>query len=159
VYRVKKEEQMKVLLVYDSVQGNTEKIARAMAAALAPAEVKIVRPGEVTPPDMQSIDLLVAGSPTLGGRPTQPMQKFLAGIPAGALKDIGVAAFDTRMPAAWVKIFGFASGKMAKVLGSKGGRLAAPPEGFFVLGSKGPLKEGELERAAAWIKGIQATKK
>jgi flavodoxin I len=150
---------MKVLLVYDSVQGNTEKIARAMAAALEPAEVKVVRPGEVTPPDLQSIDLLVVGSPTLGGRPTPPMQKFLAGIPCDALKGMDVVAFDTRLKAAWVKIFGFASGKIVNILKNKGGRLAVPPEGFIVLGSKGPLKEGELERAATWIKGIPASKK
>jgi len=27
-----------------------------------------------------------------------------------------------------------------------------PPEGFLVTGEKGPLKEGELERAADWAK-------
>jgi flavodoxin len=150
---------MKVLLVFDSVQGNTEKVARAIAAALAPAEVKVVRPGEATPPDLKSIDLLVVGSPTMGGRPTMPTQAFLSGIPADALKGIDVAAFDTRLKSWWVKIFGFAAGKIAESLKSKGGRLAAPPQGFIVLGSKGPLKEGELEIAATWIKGIQASKK
>ena len=150
---------MKVLLVYDSVQGNTEKVARAMAAALAPAEVKVVRPGEVTPPDLKAVDLLVVGSPTMGGRPTIPTQTVLTGIPADALKGIDVAAFDTRLKSWWVKIFGFAAGKIAATLTNKGGRLAAPPQGFFVLGSKGPLKEGELEMAVAWIKGIQPAKK
>lgn len=29
---------------------------------------------------------------------------------------------------------------------------AISPEGFFVKESEGPLKEGELERAADWIK-------
>jgi hypothetical protein len=28
--------------------------------------------------------------------------------------------------------------------------LAASPEGFFVTGEQGPLKDGELERARAW---------
>ncbi|RJO61349.1 MAG: flavodoxin family protein [Dehalococcoidia bacterium] len=150
---------MKVLLVFDSVQGNTEKIARAIAAALAPAEVKVVRPGEVGPQDLKSIDLLVVGSPTMGGRPTRPMQAFLSGIPAGSLNGINVTAFDTRIPATWVKIFGFAAGKIARSLTGKGGKLLAPPAGFFVLGSNGPLKEGELERAGVWIKGIQSGKK
>lgn len=149
---------MKVLLVFDSVQGNTEKVARAIAAALAPAEVKVLRPGEVSPTDLESIDLFIAGSPTMGGRPTQPLQALLSRIPAGALKDIDVLAFDTRVPAAWVKIFGFAAGRIADGLKGKGGRLAAPPQGFIVLGSKGPLKEGELERAGAWIKGIKSGK-
>ena len=150
---------MKVLLVYDTVEGNTEKVAKSITAALAPAEVKIVRPSEAGSPDFKSFDLVIVGSPTMGGRPSQPMQAFLAGIPADALKGIDVAAFDTRLPAAWVKIFGFAAGKIANILKKRSGHLAAPPEGFFVLGSKGPLKEGELERAGAWIKGIQAGKK
>jgi flavodoxin I len=150
---------MKVLVVYDSVQGNTEKVAQAMAEALAPSEVKTARPGEANAADLKSFNLILVGSPTMGGRPTQPMIDFLAKIPADGLKDVEVAAFDTRMKAAWVKIFGFASRRIADALKSKGGKLLAPPEGFFVTGSKGPLKAGELERAAAWVKGIQAGKK
>ena len=36
-----------------------------------------------------------------------------------------------------------------------GGSLAAPAEGFYVKGAKGPLLEGEIERAAVWAKSIQ----
>jgi len=151
---------MKVLIVYDSIQGNTEKVARAMAAALSSSgDVKVLKPGEVASSDLKSIDLLIVGSPTLGGRPTQPMQTFLAGIPADALKGIDVVAFDTRLKAAWVKIFGFASGRIADALKSKGGRLLAPPQGFFVAGRNGPLKDGESERAAEWAKGISLPKR
>lgn len=150
---------MKVLLVYDTVEGNTEKVARAIAAALAPAEVKMLRPGEAGSADFKTVNLLIVGSPTMGGRPTLPMQSFLSGIPADALKGMDVAAFDTRLKTWWVKIFGFAAGKIADTLKSKGGKLLAPPAGFFVLGSKGPLKEGELERAGTWIKEALATKK
>jgi hypothetical protein len=35
----------------------------------------------------------------------------------------------------------------------------APPEGFIVKGREGPLKDGELERAAGWAKGILEKKK
>ena len=38
----------------------------------------------------------------------------------------------------------------------RGTPLAAPPEGFFVKGSDGPLKDGEVERASAWGKAIGA---
>ncbi len=150
---------MKVLVVFDSVQGNTEKIARAIAAALAPAEVKMLRPGEAGSSDFKVIDLLLVGSPTMGGRPSQPMQAFLSGIQTDALKNVDVAAFDTRLKTWWVKIFGFAAEKIARSLTGKGGRLITPPQGFIVLGSKGPLKEGELEKAGTWIKEIQADKK
>jgi flavodoxin len=37
---------MRVLVVYDSAYGNTEKIAKAIAEALT-GEVKVLRPGEV----------------------------------------------------------------------------------------------------------------
>jgi flavodoxin len=143
---------MNVLLVYDTVEGNTEKVARAMASALAPAEVKLVRPGEAASLDLKSFKLVIIGSPTLGGRPTQPMQAFLAGISADSLKGIDAAAFDTRLTAGWVKVFGFASARIAKLVEGKGARMAAPPEGFFVTGNKGPLKDGELERVADWVK-------
>jgi hypothetical protein len=32
--------------------------------------------------------------------------------------------------------------------------FVSPAEGFFVTGKQGPLKEDELERAAAWSKGL-----
>jgi hypothetical protein len=40
----------------------------------------------------------------------------------------------------------------------RGGKLAVPPEGFIVEASEGPLREGELERAAAWAKTIIGAK-
>jgi flavodoxin I len=150
---------MKALIVFDTVQGNTEIMARAMAVALTSVDVKVIRPGEVNPQDLKTIDLLVVGSPTMGGRPTHTMQAFMTGIPSDALKGIDLIVFDTRLTAGWVKIFGYAAGKIADGLKIKGGRLIASPAGFFVTGNKGPLKYGEKERAATWIKTILANKK
>jgi hypothetical protein len=31
------------------------------------------------------------------------------------------------------------------------------PEGFYVQGTEGPLKQGELERAASWARQIIAS--
>jgi flavodoxin I len=53
----------------------------------------------------------------------------------------------------------YAAGKIADSLKKKGATLMASPEGFFVKGKEGPLKEGELERAAGWAKGILETRK
>lgn len=146
---------MKVLVVYDSVYGSTEKIARAIGSAIN-GEVKVLRVGEAKPADVDALDLLVIGSPTQGGRPTQAMQDFLTKIDA---KGISVASFDTRMTAKWVKIFGYAAGKIADSLKKKGGNLVASAEAFYVTGGKGPLKEGELERAASWGKELEKGKK
>ena len=77
-----KEYGMKVLIIYDSVYGNTEKIARAVAEAITPfGEVKVLRAGEVKPSELGSIDLLIVGSPTQGGKPTPAIQEFLSKIP------------------------------------------------------------------------------
>ena len=151
---------MKALIVYDSIYGNTEKIARAIAETITPSdEVKVLRAGEANPSELASIDLLIVGSPTHAGRPTPAIQDLLNKVPKLSLQGINVAAFDTRIPTKLVRVFGYAAGRIAGNLKRKGGTLIASPEGFFVTGSKGPLKEGELERAAGWAKGILESKK
>jgi flavodoxin len=70
-----------------------------------------------------------------------------------------VAAFDTRMQMKLARIFGYAAGRIADSLKRKGGNLIGRPEGFFVKGAEGPLKEGEVERAASWAKEIAKGKK
>ena len=145
---------MKTLVVYESLNGNTEKIAKAIGEAIK-EDVRVLSVGAASSSDLQSIDLLIVGSPTYGGRPTPGMLDFLKHtIAASSLKDISVAAFDTRLTANWVKMFGFASGKIANSLKANGGTLVKSPEGFYVTKTKGPLKEGELERAASWAKEI-----
>jgi flavodoxin I len=144
---------MKVLVVYDSVYGNTEKIAKAIGGAID-AEVRVIRASEADPTGLGPINALIVGSPTQGGRATQPIRDFLAKVPAAALKGVKVAAFDTRYAGRFVKVFGFAADKIASSLEAKEGSLISPPAAFFVTGKKGPLKEGELERAASWAKEI-----
>ena len=148
---------MKALIVYDSVYGNTEKIARAIGEAVAPSgEVKVLRAGQANPSELASIDLLMVGSPTHGGRPTPAVQEFLTKVTQPSLKGINVAAFDTntRATSKLARVFGSAAGRIARNLEKRGGTLVASPEGFLVTGTKGPLKAGEAERAAAWAKGI-----
>jgi flavodoxin I len=142
---------MKALIVYDSVYGNTEKIAKAIGGAIA-GEVRVVRVSEVNSAELKTVDFLIIGSPTQGGRPTPAIQDFLNKIQEATLKGINVSAFDTRFSTRLVGIFGYAAGRIAGSLKRKGGTLILPPEGFFVKGREGPLKDGELERAASWAK-------
>lgn len=144
---------MKTLVVYDSVYGNTEKIAKAIGEAIT-GEVEVLRAGEVNTSELTTFDLLIVGCPTHGGRATEAMRDFLNKVPVPAVKGTNVAAFDTRLTGRWARIFGFAAGRIAGRLKKDGGTLVVSPEGFFVEGSEGPLKEGELERAAAWAKEI-----
>ncbi len=151
---------MKALIVYDSVYGNTEKIAKAIAEAITPSnEVKVLRAGEANPSELASVNLLIVGSPTHAGRPIPAIKDFLNKVPELSLKGKNVAAFDTRISKKIVGVFGYAAGRIAGNLKRNGGTLIAPPEGFFVTGGQGPLKEGELERASGWAKGILQSKK
>ena len=146
---------MNVLIIYDTVFGNTEQIARAIGNALGSQEdVEIVRVSNVKPEQLAGLELLIVGSPTHGGKPTPAIQDFLKNSSEPAIRDINVAAFDTGFSTRLVWIFGYAAGRIADSLKRNGGTLIAPPEGFFVKGKKGPLKEGELERAASWAKVI-----
>jgi len=147
---------MKVFVVYDSVHGNTEKIARTVGAAIS-GEVHVVRVEQAKPSDLNSVDLLIIGSPTQAGRPTRAVQDFLSSMPAPAGRG-SAAAFDTRFSAGWVRVFGYAADRIASALKRKGWTAAARAEGFFVTGKEGPLKEGELERATAWAKTISSGK-
>ena len=142
---------MKTLVVFDSAYGNTEKIARAVASGV-PGQVEVVQAGKADPGKLGGFDFIFAGSPTQGGRATPVMKSFIAGIPTSALINTPSAAFDTRISAKWVGIFGYAAGKIAGDLKARGASLAVDPEPFFVTGKEGPLKEGEAERAAAWAK-------
>jgi len=155
---------LKALIIYDSKFGNTEKIARAIGEAITPlGKVKVVQAGDANPSELSSIDFLIVGSPTHAGRATRATKEFLKKIPANALENVGVAAFDTRFSAEdkgigvriLLRVLGYAAGRMANRLEHKGGHLAAEPEGFIVEDSEGPLKKGELEQAAIWAKKIK----
>ncbi len=156
---------MKTLVIFDSVFGNTEKIAQAIGSAVgAEKDVMVKRVTEASSEDLQGLDLLLVGSPTRGFRPTEAIAAFLKNIPANALNGVKAAAFDTRIPTDTIKspVFrfivkkgGYAAPVIAKGLEGKGASLIVEPGGFFVKESEGPLVEGELERAAAWVKSLK----
>jgi flavodoxin I len=148
---------MKTLIVYDSTYGNTEKLAKAIGAALG-AQASVLRVTQAATEALGGLELLIVASPTMGGRPTEAILSFLGGIPTGALQNVKAAAVDTRLKAKWVKIFGYAADKIAARLVKAGGVPVAAPEGFFVAGSKGPLVDRELERAEAWARKIAASR-
>ena len=159
---------MKALVIYDSYFGNTERIAQAIGNALgSPEDVEILRVGNLKPQQLTGLELLIVGSPTRGFRPTAAITKRLRSIPTNGLSGVKVAAFDTRISIAdmgpailrfLAGLFGYAAKPISDRLRKKGGRLTVPPEGFLVMGAEGPLKEGELERAADWARQVMATR-
>jgi flavodoxin len=82
------------------------------------------------------------------------VRDILEKAPEISFRGKSIATFDTRISTRVVGIFGYAAGRLGKYLQGRGADLVVPPEGFFVAGTKGPLKEGEAERAAAWVKKI-----
>jgi flavodoxin I len=140
---------MNAFILYDSKFGNTEQIARAIAAALevdSAVQIQSFKMDATLPPDL---DLLIVGSPTHAHGIPPELKMFLDDLPAGALSGVSAAAFDTRyrMP---VLLTGSAASGIAKRLRQKGARLVRGPESFFIEHSEGPLVQGEIERATAW---------
>jgi flavodoxin len=155
---------MKALVLYDSTYGNTERIARAIGEALGDG-CRVLRASDTSARDLIEAGLLLVGCPTQGGRPTGAVKKLLGGIEARALSGVAAAAFDTRFAPAdqglglrlLMRVIGYAAPRIASQLEAKGARLVAPPEGFIVEGTEGPLRDGELERARAWAQRVRET--
>ena len=147
---------MKALVVFDTLKGNTAKVAEAVASGIG-AGIKAQKYASVDTGALRGLDLLVIGSPTNGGRHTPGIQGFLSRIPQDLARKLKAAAFDTRMSWGILKIFGFAGGKIASEMKKRGFAILGEPEGFFVAAANGPLKAGELERAKAWGRTLGAS--
>jgi flavodoxin len=161
-YRV---DVMKILIVYDSIFGHTAQIARAIALALKEANtVRLFTVQEARGVDLLDTDLLILGSPTRGFRPTPNMAEFAEGLDTvGTGK--WAAVFDTRLdldtiepaPLRWVvEAGGYAASRLAAQLTRHGFAIRGEVTGFLVSGTEGPLKKGELERAADWAASLIA---
>ena len=151
---------MKALIVYDSVYGHTEKIAQAIGKGLTNKyEYRVTKGTNVEKNQLEELNLLIIGTPTHGGRWTEVIRDFLKEISGMKLEGVKVAVFDTRTESKGIvggieKIFGRAAPRLAQEMNKQGRNVIIEPEGFVVKGRKGPLKEGELERAEKWAKQI-----
>jgi flavodoxin len=152
---------VRVLVVFDSSYGNTERIARAIGAALSTQRTADVHNvvGEPVPVPA-FFDLLIVGGPTQRHRVSPALSAWLEGIGRRALSGVPAAAFDTRYRMS-AFLSGSAAGIIARKLERAGCRLVARPESFFVERDRPPsgqkrrhareqLEAGELERGAAW---------
>jgi hypothetical protein len=168
-----KEPEMKAVVVYESLWGNTAAVARAIAEGIGPG-TRALSTAEATGDALEDADLIVAGSPVLGfrlptdkmregaltnpgGRPPRPadlshpsMRSWLAALPAGHGRS---AAFDTEVRGP----FGKAAPAIAQALEKAGYARVADPMGFIVAGKFGPLRDGELERARDWGSGLASS--
>ncbi|MEV3983941.1 flavodoxin domain-containing protein [Nonomuraea sp. NPDC049758] len=166
---------MKALVVYESMYGNTERIAQAVAEGLATRmRAEVAEVGSAPAHVGDEVTLLVVGGPTHAFSMSRAStRESAAQQAAGPLvsRDRGVrewlatlstssaglcsAAFDTRV--AKPRLPGSAGRAVAKRLRRLGVRLAVPPCSFYVTGTQGPLVPGELERARQWGESLAAS--
>jgi flavodoxin len=148
-------------IVYDSHYGNTEKIARAIAAGLGESgDVELI-PAYVAlthPPAWP--ELIVIGGPTQRHGMSPTLRAFIDSLPGDSLRDHRAALFDTRYRMAAL-LSGSAAGQTASRLRRAGCKLVGPPKSFFVERDRPPgdekrrhglerLELGEIERATEW---------
>jgi hypothetical protein len=162
---------MRALVVYESMLGDNQQVARGIAAGLSEGGVtaESVEVGTAPTSIDAEVDLLVVGSPNHAtAMPRESTRASAAEQADGPLVSQGIgvrewlksaqlppgirmAAFDTRgtHPKAIVRM-DHASTSIEKGLRKLGGSRLAPGEHFLVSDMKGPLEPGELERAHAW---------
>ena len=159
---------MKALVVYESMFGNTEQIARAVARGLErSAEVEVVEVSKAPRNPDADVDLIVAGGPTHAfsmsrantradainrgateGEREYGLREWIDTLPAGRHAD-KMATFDTRVRT-MRHLPGSAAKGAARAARRHSYESAAPAESFYVDDVDGPLLGGELERAEAW---------
>jgi hypothetical protein len=162
---------MKALVVYESMFGNTEQIARAIADGLA-GSFEATLADVTTMPSAEGMDLLIAGAPTHAFGLSRPRTRLdakrsgtvRAGAEAAGLREylnvsplltgLPAATFDTQLKKFWIP--GSAARKARRQLRRLGCRMLAAPETFRVAGTAGPLLAGEQERAVRWAAGVGA---
>ena len=171
---------MRVLVVYESMFGNTHVVADRIADGMRPdAEVSVASVQEVFGRPLDGVDLVVAGGPThvhgLSRRTSRraaadqaaedPRLTFEPDVDGPGLREwldtvgpvsaIRAAAFDTRADAPEI-LTGHASHGIAKRLRRHGFVTVADPESFLV-DKQNHLLPGEDERAVEWGEAVVAS--
>lgn len=165
---------MKALVVYESMFGNTEQVARAIADGLGETmEVELHEVSTAPQPSEHPTDLVVVGGPTHAfslsrsstrgdaiekgathGSREVGLREWIGRLQSGEHPE-KVAAFDTRVRQVR-HLPGSAARKAMKLLRDDGYRSAGS-ESFYVRDVDGPLLAGERERATAWGRQLTVT--
>ncbi|WP_101790310.1 flavodoxin family protein [Nonomuraea indica] len=166
---------MDALVVYESMFGNTRRIAEAVAEGLScRVRAEAVEVGSAPAQVGPDIGLIVVGGPThafsmsrtstrrsAAQQATGPLvsrgdgvREWLATLRTPAAR-LGSAAFDTRI--AKPRMPGSAARGIARRLRRLGVRAVGPAQSFLVIGTQGPLVDGEVERARQWGERLAAS--
>ncbi len=136
-------DRMRVLVIYDTVSGNTERIAQLIAEELAASgnEVSCRMQSVSGEEDFVGVPLWVIGSPTHWGRARFRFSTLLRNALKDAGKDHDFVTFDTR----YEKVHSGAADRVHRLLVKEGLRPLMGPQFFVVEGSE--LRKGEEEKA------------
>ena len=145
---------MKGLVVYDTSYGNTRAIAEALTEGLKDSglEVDLFYVKDVKKLSAKDYDFLVLGSPTKFGTMSFTFKRFLGKVKGEEWVNKPFAAFDTENPENIEKSQAedkewSAAEKIAEKLKENKLNQLLPVLKAVVFGQKGPLKEGEVDRA------------
>jgi flavodoxin len=145
---------MKGVIIYDSTHGNTRQVAEAITEGLTGsgivADMFYVK--DIKKLDAAQYDFLAIGSPTKCGAASFAVKGFLGKIKEKEWKDKPFMTFDTENPEnieAEIKNHkNFCAGdKLADRLRDKRMKQMLPSLRAMVTGWKGPMQDGELEKA------------
>jgi menaquinone-dependent protoporphyrinogen IX oxidase len=144
--RARKPEHRSGIVVFDTKFGNTEKIAKSIAAGLKRSGVAVECAGvsEVDPEMLKDHGLIVVGAPTQAFTASKPMKEFIDRLESvDGLAGKKFYAFDTKLPSRF-------SGSAARYIESKLERMglqsAGPRSSAIGRGSVFKLDEGEEKR-------------
>jgi menaquinone-dependent protoporphyrinogen IX oxidase len=153
--------KMKGIVVYDTSYGNTKKIAEAIAETLKESgvEVDFFDVKDVKKSIARVYDFLVIGSPTRFGTMSFAIKGFLGKVKTEEWMSKPFAAFDTENPENIERARAenkewSAAEKISEKLRDKKMNQLLPVLKAAVLGQKGPLQEGEIERTKDYAREL-----
>ncbi len=155
---------MKGIVIYDTSYGNTKKVAETIAETLKESglEIDLFHIRDVKKLSGKEYDFIVLGSPTKFGTMSFAMKFFLGKVKDSEWAGKPFAAFDTENPENLEKAHAeqkewSAAEKIADRLKEKKMNLITPVLKALVLGQKGPLQDGEIDKIKEYSKQL-ATK-
>ena len=145
---------MKGIVVYDTSYGNTKTIAETISETLKESGIAVdtFYVKDVKKLSSKDYDFLVLGSPTKFWTMSLTIKGFLGKVKSKEWVNKPFAAFDTEDPENIEKKRGSAAEKIAEKLREKQMNQLSPVLKAVVLGWKGPLQEGEIERTKEYAK-------
>jgi len=151
--------RLKGIVVYDTSYGNTKKIAETIADTLKESgiEVDLFYVEDLKKLVAKDHDFLVLGSPTRFGTMSFAIRRFLGKVKNEEWMNKPFIAFDTENPENAERKEFSAGEKIASKLSNKKMIQLLPVLKALVLGQKGPLKEGEIDRTKVYAREL-ATK-